>query len=843
MIVPRATYRLQLRHGMTFGRAAQLAPYWQRLGISHLYASPIFSAVSGSPHGYDVTDPTALDAALGGEPEFHAMCAALKAAGLGLIVDFVPNHMAASVESPWWRDVLRHGRKSNFAGHFDIDWTRGPLTLPFLSDSFEATVRAGKLTLIREGTSHVLRYVATDYPLSAEGNALIDHATRAGATLGALICDAEFMSRLHAVQHWRLLDWRVGAQNLTYRRFFDIASLVGLRVEDHAVFADVHGKLFELIDEELIDGLRLDHIDGLADPTAYLKRLRARVGHDVFIVVEKILERDEALRSDWPVQGTTGYEFIAALGAILTSSKNATTLDRDYRAVTGDEAPYEAQIAQAKREVVERSLTAERITLTALARDACLAAWPDPEWTEAALSPAVTAMMAGLPVYRAYIDTDGASAADRSLIAEATRQEAAADPAHLAAIEAIGKLLALDVSIAARPAAIAFVTRFQQTTGAVMAKGVEDTAFYRFNRLIALNEVGGDPDRIGGRRQEWHEAMAERRARTPRALNATATHDTKRGEDARARLYAISEAPEHWRALTERWNTLLPAPALDDGTRWMLFQALFGVWPALLHPDITVLESLARRFSSYAVKAAREAKRFTSWTDPDQTYESRVRDFAEALFASENAAFRADFESSIDPFLRTGAINSLAQTLLKLTAPGVPDVYQGTEDWDLSLVDPDNRRLVNFAELIAVGGREASATPRQIMADWRNAAPKRHLLKQALAARRREPALFSDGSYAPVPVAGPAAAHIVAFARMHASGCAVVVVPRLVFRHVTLEGPLALEPGWLASTVIDLRGLHAGELRNRLTGKPVKGDRIAAAALWREMPVALLLAR
>jgi (1->4)-alpha-D-glucan 1-alpha-D-glucosylmutase len=841
MTVPRATYRLQFRQGMSFARAARLAPYWQSLGISHLYASPIFAAVSGSTHGYDVTDPTALDPALGGEPEFRAMCAALKAAGLGLIVDFVPNHMAASVESPWWRSVLLHGNNSDFAGHFDIDWTRGPLTLPFLGESFDAAVRAGKLTLILEGTTHVLRYLVTAYPLNAAGEALIAHATRGGATLTALSRDADFMRRLHAAQHWRLLDWRSGARHLTYRRFFDITGLVGVRVEDPSVFADIHGKLFDLIDQGLIDGLRLDHIDGLADPTAYLVRLRARLSDKAFIVVEKILEPDEVLRSDWPVQGTTGYEFVAALGAILASSKDAATLDGDYRTVTGDAAPFEAQAAEAKHEVADENLAAERTALIALARRACIAAWPNAGWTEGALGPAVTAMLSALPAYRTYVDAQGASAADESLIEEATQYAAAGNPDDLSAIEAIGRLLVLDVPIGARTTAMAFAARFQQTTGAVTAKGVEDTVFYRFNRLIALNEVGGDPGRIGGSARGWHAAMAGRLARTPHALNATATHDTKRGEDARARLYTISEAPAAWRALTERWSSLLRAPALDDSTKWMLFQALLGVWPAPSDAGTAALARLAERFSSYAVKAAREAKRFTSWTDPDEAYESRVRNFVKSLFASENAAFRADFETGIDPFLRAGAINSLAQTLLKLTAPGVPDIYQGTEYWDLSLVDPDNRREVNFVDLAASDAREAPATLDEIMEDWRSAAPKRHVLRRVLAARRQEAALFADGTYEPLPVSGPAAAHIVAFARRHASSCAVTVVPRCVFGQVTLEGPLALKSEWFASTVVDLRGLNAGELRSQLTGRPVTGDRIAAATLWREIPAAILL--
>ncbi len=839
MSVPRATYRLQFRQGMTFARAATLAPYWRDLGISHLYASPLFTAAEGSTHGYDVTDPTALDPALGGEPGFRAMVAALKAEGLGLILDFVPNHMAASTESPWWRDVLHFGSKSAYAGHFDIDWARGPLTLPFLGEPFEAAARNGTLKLMHAPAGHVLRYGGADYPLNAEGTALIDEALHAGTTLDALNRDAEFLTRLHEAQHWRLMEWRAGAQSLTYRRFFEITGLVGLRVEEANVFADVHRKLFSLIDEGLVDGLRLDHIDGLADPLAYLRRLRECVGQRVFIVVEKILESDENLPPDWPVEGTTGYEFIADLGLVLTSSEHAVALDQAYRTYTGDETPYREQADEAKTEVVAHNLTAERTALVTLAARACVAAWPEEARTEQELSPAVAAMMANIPVYRTYVSVDGPSANDRSVLAEAMRCTSVTLPLHRGVVERIGKLLALDVPAEARTAALAFTRRFQQTSGAVMAKGIEDTVFYRFNRLIALNEVGGNPSLIGGSAKAWHAAMRKRQKHALHGLSTTATHDTKRGEDARCRIYAISEAPILWHSLVERLSGMLHAPAIDAQTRWMMFQALLGMWPFQFHEDRGMLDGLAQRLSAFAEKAVREAKRHTSWIDPDRSYEERVRGFAQAIFADVNASFRAEFARVIMPFVRAGAVNSMTQTLLKLTAPGLPDIYQGTEAWDLSLVDPDNRRTVNFADILSTKDDLSSAT--RALASWSNDAFKAHVLRRALEARRRNPAPFLEGTYVPLSVTGPAAEHIIAFARLHASGNVAVIVPRCVFGRVSQAGPLALDRDWLSSTFVHLGAIHAPALRNELGEEIINTNSLAVDRALSVMPVSLMV--
>lgn len=842
MTQPRATYRLQFRQGMTFSRAAALTPYWRSLGVSHLYASPIFTAVNGSTHGYDVTDITALDPVLGGEAGFLSLMAALKAEGLGLILDFVPNHMAASVENPWWCDVLRFGVQSRYARHFDIDWNSGPLTLPFLGKPFEEAVRDGALSIELVEDGHALRYYDIAYPLNAKGSALVKRATDNGASIDGLANDFDFLHQVHDTQYWRLADWRTGRYSLTYRRFFEITGLVGVRVEDAAVFEDVHAKLFELIGQGLIDGIRIDHIDGLADPSAYLRRLRDRVGAAFYIVVEKIREVGERFPPTWPVAGTTGYEFIADLGQLLTASKNVTVLDQAYRDFTGDRTAYETQVAEAKCEIVAHNLEAERRALTAYACAACGVAWPGERWQADALAPAVAAMAASVPVYRTYVDESGPNAVDRAQISNILRRARETEPGHGAALDALEKLLVLDVPDASRPAALAFVTRFQQTTGAVMAKAVEDTVFYRFNRLLALNEVGGDPSQFGGTVEAWHACMMRRQEETPLGLSATASHDTKRGEDARACLYTISEAPELWRSLVERWSRMIRAPAIDRQTQWLLFQALLGVWPLDGTNSHEELATLAGRFACYAEKAVREAKRFTSWTNHNSEYETRVRHFARALFADDNAAFHLDFDQNTVPFIRAGAVNSLVQLLLKLTAPGVPDLYQGTEGWDFSLVDPDNRREPAFDTLAAAAAHAATLSPAEVMAAWNGPAPKMHILTRSLKARREAPDLFASGTYKPLSVTGPAHDHVVAFAREHGKRLAVTVVPRLVFRRVTESGPLKLLPDHFQRTSVDVSYASTEYLRNVLTGETVKAGLIDTAELLCTLPVALLIA-
>lgn len=842
MRLPTATYRLQFREGMTFARAGELAPYWRELGISHLYASPIFAAAKDSTHGYDIIDQNLIEPALGGEEGFRAMVDSLRREGLGLILDVVPNHMAASTENGWWRDVLRHGRESRYAGHFDIDWEAGPLTLPFLGRSFEDAARGGELAVEEDEDGPVLRYYEAGYPLNEAAARLIAEGS-GGAGAGADLQSPDFLKRLHELQHWRLADWRTGRHSLTYRRFFEITGLVGLRVEETGVFEEVHAKLFALVAEGLADGVRIDHVDGLADPTAYLRRLRDRLGEGVYLIVEKILEADETLPEDWPVQGTTGYEFIADLAALLTESGGASELDEAWRSFAeGGCVTYEAEAAAAKRDIISHNLAAEFEVLSRLAERACGRAWDEDAPGREDVAPAIAALAARFPVYRSYVSGRGASARDRRLIAEVVRRAVEAEPHYAQVIEAIGHLLVLDVPEDARAEVLRFTTRFQQTTGAVMAKAVEDTAFYRFNRLIALNEVGGSPDRLGGGAERWHERMARRAETVPHGLSATATHDTKRGEDARARLYTISEAPGLWREHVERWDAMLEAPEIDGGTRWLLFQALLGVWPAEGQLAPQERGALSDRFCAYALKAVREAKRHTSWSDPDEAYEKRVEGFSKAMLSEKNKPFRRDFAGAILPFLRAGMVNSLTQLLCKLTAPGIPDIYQGTEAWDLSLVDPDNRRAPDFDGFRVALQREASPGAEKAAQGADSAGLlKLRLLAEGLRLRAEMPGLFNDSTYRPLQVEGPQAKHVLAFAREGEGDALVAVAPRAVLGRVRLKGPLTLDREWLSGTRIRWRISEGARFRNVLTGESVESE--DAAELLSEMPVALLVYR
>ncbi len=832
MTPPVATYRLQFRNDMTFDRASELASYVAALGVSHLYASPVFQATSDSTHGYDVTDANCIEPALGGEAGLRRLVKAMRDNGLGLIVDFVPNHMAASVENPWWRDVLKHGETSRYARHFDIDWEAGPLTLPFLGSDFDAAAKKGEFDLRREEDGFALGYYETAYPLSSETGGDIEEALQQGADLQSLTANPDFLMKLHARQPWRLADWRSGRTTLTYRRFFEITGLVGLRVEDDGVFEDVHAALFRLFDEGLIDGVRLDHIDGLADPEAYLAKLRRRLGPDAYLIVEKILEPEETLPDAWPVDGATGYEFIADAASLLTDHAGLEKLGGAYGRFINAEKRLGEEIDKAKREIFRRNLAAELDTLGALAMQAIGERGADEPAGRNSVERAIIELAVACPVYRTYVSARGASKSDRLIIARMTADAVSADNSAQAEIGTLSNILASN-AFDPGSAALAFTQRFQQTTSALMAKAVEDTVYYRFNRLIALNEVGGDPAPDADEPAAWHSSMIERSHRIARArLNATATHDTKRGEDARARLYVLSEAPGEWAALAEHWRGLLSAPA-DDETLWVLFQALLGVWPFGEIPDADSLAALKERLCEYAVKQAREAKLHTSWTDQDSAYEERVQATVGTLFSSK--AFLDHFHRAVQPFIAAGAANSLVQLLLKLTAPGAPDIYQGTEGWDLSLVDPDNRRPVDFDERRRRLGAAPELTPVFGKSALAGGALKTLVLHRALQLRRAMPDVFASGEYTPLETRGAGAGKVVAFARRKDDRLAIVAARRLcwsgarsAFELSPLEGARLILPA------------PQGGLTDVFTGKNFDGGATGCEALFSALPCVLL---
>ena len=892
-----ATYRLQFREGTSFEAARDLAPYLKTFGVSHLYASPIFAASPGSTHGYDVVDYNRYEADLGGDAAFLAMSDALAARDLGLILDFVPNHMGVSPENAWWEDVLAWGRESRYATTFDIAWDAEKVLIPVLAKPYGEAAMDGDLSVVLDRDNTRLRFDAGGYELPlgprtlgavfgfldhgerdrlvrrfsvatpAEGEELTerlrehlgdeDFAASLGRAIETINADKDALHALHEAQVWRLAWWRTAREKLTYRRFFEIADLIGVRQELRHVFRDSHRTVIRLARERRLDGIRIDHVDGLADPKGYLLDLRQAfqsVRRDPLIYVEKILTGPERLRTSWGIEGTTGYEFITALSGLYVDAGQEAGMTKAYADFIGEEENLRTMIVRQKRSIFSRNLAGELAYLTAEALGVASRGLATRDLGPDTLSRSVIEVAAALPVYRTYVGVDGVPKDDARIIDDAVAQaksgrEVEADEP----IEFIGRLLKLDFEDGRDVAgALNFTRRFQQTTGAVMAKAVEDTVFFRYNRLIALNEVGGEPDRYGGDVAGFHDAMEIRVADQPEGLLATSTHDTKRGEDARARLYTLSEAPERWAGLVAGFAQTLAAHrgdidaskrSPDLASEWMFYQGLLGVLPADFDPADEAARSLiGKRLSTFMQKAVREAKRFTSWTSPAESYESALEGFvAAAVNARISGTFLADFWTAVQPFVAAGVLTSLSQTLIKLGAPGVPDIYQGTEFYDLSLVDPDNRREIDFeARIRAI---EDGRSMTDALEHWRSGHVKAKLIAAALEARARTPELFTKGAYLPLEADGAMARHVVAFARVGEDGkAAIVVAPRLCLTllHGT-EGFLPNEGCWGDTGIAvpqELRGTYRDALGK---GTVEVSDRLAIFGLPDDLPFALLV--
>lgn len=853
MSLPTGTYRIQFRNGFDFAAAERIVPYLARLGVSHLYASPVFTAVTGSTHGYDVTDHCEIDPALGGMEGFARLCAALKRARMGLLLDIVPNHMAASMENAWWRDVATWGKQSRFANHFDIDWTRR-LTLPILGRPFEEAAREGELTLVPQSglTGQAIDYFGTaiplhpasyepvlarlQHPLAGEITALAGRASpEDGAAFGNAVSallqggdadglaremrelsrDADFLRFVHEQQPWELTFWKDARHSLSYRRFFEVTGLVGVRVEDETVFRDVHRLTLQLLRDGLIDGLRIDHVDGLADPGAYLRRLRQEIGPETYLVVEKILNGEEALPSDWPVDGTTGYEFIDATIDLLADADGREALSFAYEETTGA-GPIEEARTAAKRQVLRHNFAGELDNLARLVAEVDIGSGHD----EDAVREALVGLLVAMPVYRTYVGHGAAGKIDHDILQAASGANATAASFHVFSI-----LAGTHAQARSETARLAR-QRFEQLCGPAMAKGVEDTLFYRDHRLLALNEVGCEPDRPAPAPSRFHRRMEARAAAGDHSLNTTSTHDTKRGEDGRARLMALTEAPDDWARALARWSEHLAgkadgAPGPSPATAWMIFQALAGAWPEAGWRG--QLDGLRGRFGAYVEKALREAKQETSWTEPDEAHEAMVQAHAARLLADTD--LMEDFDRTLAPYVAAGHANSMAQTLAKLTAPGIPDIYQGSECGDFSLVDPDNRRAVDYDQLADMPERVGAL-----------GASKQHLIARGLTLRGRLPALFSEGKYLPLAVSEKASRHLVAFARHHEGTFSVSAMPRLTMSlpEEAWQGvEIGLPPEWTVAQLRDELGAC----------EPAPANRIAVAPLLESFPVVLLSGR
>ncbi len=820
MGTPSSTYRLQFHQGLTLRRAVELVPYLSALGVSHLYASPLLRACPGSTHGYDVCEHSRINAEIGTEEELEELVVALRRHDMGLVLDIVPNHMGiCGRDNAWWWDVLKHGRSSRFAEYFDIDWESpdprlcGKVLVPVLGDFYGRVMERGELKLAHEQGQVVLCYYDHRFPISP--GTLTLPADSIPEFLGSLNAELGALDALIQQQHYRLTGWHHGNAELNYRRFFDITTLVGIRVEDPRVFGAAHELILRWYAAGLIDGFRVDHPDGLHDPKEYFERLRAAAPR-AWVVAEKILQPGEAMPEDWPIAGTTGYEFMRRVTGLFVDPAGEPPLTDIYAEFTGEPTDYGVVVREKQRLVLRDLLAAEVSWLTRLLVRIAARHWRYRDVPEADLREALIEVTARLPVYCTYVQAHLGRVpdADAAVISETlawSRQRRLDLPPE--AFDFIENLLLLRLPGETERE---FVMRFQQLTGPTMAKGAKDTACYCFNRLIALNIVGGDPSRFGMSPGAFHDRCEQAQRRWPHSMLTTSTHDTKRSGDVRMRLCLLSEVPREWRKAVFQWSALNQKHRRGDwpdrNLEYFYYQTLVGAWPLPLERALLVME-----------KASREAKQHTSWTRRNEAYDAALRDFVAGTLGDEE--FTGELERFVRPLIEPGQINSLAETLLKLTTPGVPDTYQGEELWDLSLVDPDNRRPVDFETRQRLLAEVRGLSAEQVWQRREDGLPKLWLIHRTLALRRAHPEWFgAEATYEPLWARGPKAGHVVAFAR---SGRLVAIVPRLV---------LGLKEGWGETELC----LPAGSWQNTLTGEECGQGACRVGDVLRRLPVGLL---
>jgi len=876
-----ATYRLQFNKDFTFRHATNLLDYLSELGITHLYASPIWRSRSGSTHGYDVIDPTRLNPELGSEADFLTLQTELRNRGMGLVLDIVPNHMSASSENSWWMDVLEHGPESVYASYFDVDWhppsrtLDSKILLPVLGRPFAEVLEAGELTLNCSEGRLFVQYFDSQFPLApgsyggilgknveklqskigeestayqeysgivsafaalsspatikpgeagekrlrfealrerlrqvANSNADIENflLERISEFTGHANDPASFspMERLLADQFYVLSYWQNVNEEINYRRFFTITDLVGVRVEDPLVFEATHGLILRLARQEPVHGLRIDHIDGLRDPLAYLNRLREQLGsdapevRDLAIFVEKILARSERLPRDWPVTGTTGYEFANALNSVFVDPKGVRCIEETYERFVGKELIYADILYQKKKLVMSTLLGVE---MRSLAHQLSLLANKDRyarDLSKTDLTQALFETTAHIPVYRTYTRNLEVAREDARIIEQAISEARARkfylQPSHFEFIRDV--LLVKNrphLLPEQREARLNFVMRWQQVTGPIMAKAFEDTMLYVYNPLISLNEVGGDPRPSAAVTYNFSRFIADRDKNWPNSMNATTTHDTKRCEDVRARINVLSEVPGQWKQRLEHWSRLnsknktqvAGQQVPDRNEEIFLYQTLLGIWP----PDGREDPSLVERLQAYAIKATREAMVHTRWTLPNTPHENALKKFSAAILKpAKNNAFLRDFIPFQQSIAYSGMVNGLSQTLLKIISPGIPDFYQGSELWDLRLVDPENRQPVDFALRTSIlDALRQQTKPKVAFAaglaqHWQDGRIKLYAIWKALSFRRERSELFSKGDFLELTATGPHAEHILAILRHHKREWALLVAPRWLAR-------------------------------------------------------------
>jgi (1->4)-alpha-D-glucan 1-alpha-D-glucosylmutase len=928
MRIPIATYRVQFNPSFSFGDAQEIVPYLGELGISDIYASPVFKARPGTIHGYDVVDMNQLNPELGGLEGFEELNTLVREHGMGWVQDIIPNHMAYTYENQMLMDVLENGKGSPYFNFFDIEWDhsyesiRGRLLAPFLGGFYGEALENGEIQLQYDQNGmavnyHTLRlplkvesyvnvltyqldglegslgednpdfikflgilYVLRNLPSGKQMDARYDQIRFAKRILWELYTKNREIKRfidgnirafcgekdnpesfnlldsLLSEQFFRLSFWKVATEEINYRRFFNINELICLRSEDGDVFNNTHSLIFNLIAEGKATGLRIDHIDGLYDPTAYLEKVRENVG-ELYVVVEKILHLKEELPSFWPVQGTTGYGFLNYANGVFCQGQHQGSFNRIYSQFTGQHASYEDLVADKKRLIIGRHMAADVDNLALLMKRISGRYRHGGDITLYGLKRTLVEVMAQFPIYRTYISRDIFREADRGYIEQAISKAAQSNPGLLNELAFIEKFLLLHfddyLGDQEKKEWVNFVMRFQQFTGPLMAKGFEDTVLYVYNRLLSLNEVGGSPDTFGIPLDEFHDFNKKRAALWPHTLNTTSTHDTKRGEDVRARINVLSEIPREWNRALKRWSALnkgkrrrvnnVTVPDRND--EYFLYQTLIGALPfeEREYPAFIV------RVKEYIIKAVREAKVHTAWLKPDAGYEDAYTAFVEEILTrSEHNQFLGEFLPFQKKVAFYGIFNSLSQTLIKATSPGVPDFYQGTELWDLNLVDPDNRRPVDFEtrrmflrDIKARSQRDISKLIDELLSNKEDGRIKLFVIYRALQGRRQNRPVFQEGRYVPLRASGRLKAHIIAFARNHEEFWAITIAPRF-FTSLIGEGEAPVGQDLWGDTIVTLPGGAPALWRDAMSDRVIKGRRdFPVGEALRCFPVSLLI--
>ena len=932
MRIPVATYRLQFTPDFGFNQAKDLTDYLDQLGISDVYASPIFKARKGSQHGYDVVDPTQINPELGGRDEFDALVEQLEERGICWLQDIVPNHMAYDGQNEYLMDVLEHGEHSQYVDYFDIEWEhsyediQGKVLAPMLGDFYDRCLERGEIQLSYGPDGLKVNYYALQFPVRVESYApflsherswlrrqmgsqdpdyikLMGILTTIQETFPSLMDQQRkgqaafvkqmlwelyesnreikafidqnieayngqpgkpksfnLLDRLLLDQFYRLSFWKVGAEELNYRRFFTVNELICLKVDNPKVFDQTHSLIRELVEGGQICGLRIDHIDGLYDPLGYLERLEEKTG-GVYTVIEKILESDERLPDHWPTQGTSGYEFLNYANRLFCQGQNQSHFTQFYKRFSGVRDGYEKLFLEKKKLIADTNLVGDIDNLARFLKKVASQYRYGRDLTANGLKTAIREVLVCFPIYCTYINQRGISQTDLKYIREAIERARKRIPQLRNELELIERFLLLEYEESLpseeRSQWLHFVMRLQQFTGPLMAKGIEDTLFYVYNRFIGLNEVGGAPDKFGISLKEFHAYNKHQQEHWPHTLNATSTHDTKRSEDVRARLAVISEIPEEWEKQVKAWSKLNSKKKKkisnyavpDENDEYFLYQTLVGALPF----DSQELPDFKNRVKDYVVKAVREAKVHTAWLRPDEDYEAGYVDFVETLLTPDKSNVFLDklqhFQHRVAEY---GIYNSLSQLLVKLTAPGIPDFYQGTELWDFSLVDPDNRRPVDYAkraealtDIAKKWDKDAESLLKDLLQHRIAGRIKLFLTVRGLAARNYFRNVFRSGDYRPLTATGQHADHVIAYARHKGEHTLVILVPRFLTTLVQLElsQPDVVPCGtdvW-ADTAITLPGGDQANWKNWFTNQSVE---LSASPLVGELcsqfPVALL---